>query len=323
MTTTSRKLAQSKRLHKIPPIAVGSLVHQKYRIVACISKEVDCCNKVFKALDIQTGTHVALKVVRVRDRSDLSDYNSETSILQECNHINIIRLLDFTFEPGNKRAILVYELYGNSLTTLNAYPPSLVKRVIYQLIRAVEYLHIRDIIHRDIKPENILIDRDSQVIKLIDFGSCTRYQPTDKPKRQHNFRTPNYEPPESKLRTLRHTPAYDIWSIGCVWVYLSNQKRDLYDIGDDWHDELFNMFEVLGTPTKRDWPEFHKLPKYQDLYRVYREIPDYEPDLWEDIVPNLEPEGRDILKQMLVYDPKKRITASQALKYPYFDDVRF
>ena len=37
------------------------------------------------------------------------------------------------------------------------------------------------------------------------------------------------------------------------------------------------------------------------------------------VCPNLDPLGVDLLKQMLVYDPKKRITATKALQHPYFE----
>ncbi|CAM1154487.1 Uncharacterised protein r2_g4304 [Pycnogonum litorale] len=47
-----------------------------------------------------------------------------------------------------------------------------VKYYMYQLLKALHYMHRNGIFHRDIKPENLLI-RDNH-LKLADFGSCRR-----------------------------------------------------------------------------------------------------------------------------------------------------
>lgn len=49
-----------------------------------------------------------------------------------------------------------------------------VSNIIYQVVKALIYLHERSIMHRDLKPENILYEYG--VVKLCDFGWATSYK---------------------------------------------------------------------------------------------------------------------------------------------------
>ncbi len=88
----------------------------------------------------------------------------------------------------------------------------------YQLFRSLAYIHSMGICHRDIKPQNLLLDPESAVLKLCDFGSakqlvkgelnvsyiCSRY----------------YRAPELIFGATDYTCNIDIWSAGCVLAEL-------------------------------------------------------------------------------------------------------
>lgn len=65
-----------------------------------------------------------------------------------------------------------YRVMKNYLKMKQMVPNLLVKLYSYQLLRSIAYIHAKGICHRDIKPQNILVDTQSHILKLCDFGSA-------------------------------------------------------------------------------------------------------------------------------------------------------
>lgn len=88
------------------------------------------------------------------------------------DHPNIVRLLDFGHMDSIGWYIQMEYIDGITLDQfLETNPPMAIRRrIIEQLIDALSCLHERQVIHRDIKPSNILITRNGNTVKLIDFG---------------------------------------------------------------------------------------------------------------------------------------------------------
>jgi len=96
----------------------------------------------------------------------------EIEILKQTNHANIIKLYETIKADNNKDVYLIFEYMEADLHNVIAegiLKDVHIKYIIYQLAKALKYLHSGNIIHRDLKPSNILINSNC-LIKLCDFG---------------------------------------------------------------------------------------------------------------------------------------------------------
>ncbi|CAN6296794.1 unnamed protein product, partial [Urochloa humidicola] len=273
---------------------------------------------VWKALDKSTNETIALKKIRLEqeDEGVPSTAIREISLLKEMNHVNIVRLHDVIH--SEKRIHLVFEYLDLDLKKfMDSSPefaknPTLIKSYLYQILRGVAYCHSHRILHRDLKPQNLLIDRRTNTLKLADFGLARAF---GIPVRTftHEVVTLWYRAPEILLGARQYSTPVDVWSVGCIFVEMVNQKP-LFP-GDSEIDELFKIFRVLGTPNEQSWPGVSCLPDFKTAF------PRWPAQDLATIVPNLEPAGLDLLSKMLRYEPSKRITARQALEHEYFKDL--
>ena len=90
---------------------------------------------------------------------------------------------------------------------------------------------------------------------------------------------------------------------------MSNKRAFL--TGDNEIDQLHKIFRCFGTPNVDDWPEIVNMPYWRNNF------PTWEPLGWQLLVPNLSPEGVDLMEKLFRYNPDSRITAAAALEHPY------
>ncbi|QKC98181.1 serine/threonine-protein kinase [Mesorhizobium sp. NZP2298] len=134
--------------------------------------------EVYRGHNIQTGDHVAIKIVLpefARDQTILSLFRKEASILNHLSHDAVVRYHVFTIDPGIGRPYLAMEFVdGESLFDImrrGPMPTEEVRKLCHRLASGLSAVHQAGAIHRDLSPDNIIlpggrVDR----AKIIDFG---------------------------------------------------------------------------------------------------------------------------------------------------------
>ena len=174
------------------------------------------------------------------------------------------------------------------------------------MLKGLQFCHSQNILHRDIKAKNLLIDKNMK-LKICDFGLAREFDSNTR-EFTHEVITRWYRPPEILLGQKEYNTSVDIWSSACLFVLMA-QNKHLFP-GDSEIDQIHKIFRVMGTPNESIWPGVSYLPDFKNF-------PIYPRLQLEGIVKNLDNLGFDLLKKMLVLNPAKRISASEALSHVY------
>merc|ERR1739848_548074 len=109
--------------------------------------------------------------------------------------------------------------------------------------------------------------------------------------------------------------AVGVWAIGCIWVEMLT-KEPLFPV-DSEIDELYQIFQCLGTPMQDVWPTVGNLPDYS-----LSQFPRWQGSGLKHLTPDIGKDGVELIYKLLAYNPAERITAKSAVQDPYFDDIR-
>jgi len=285
--------------------------------------------KVYRAKSKETGEIVALKKIRMANEKEGFPITAirEIKILRDLQHENIVQLKEIvtsakSSKDGNKEKkntgiYMVFEYMDHDLTGLminegnkwHLTEPQ-IKCYMKQLLEGLHYCHSKGVLHRDIKGSNLLIS-NTGLLKLADFGLARGF--TEQGGNYTNrVITLWYRPPELLLGATQYGPAIDMWSVGCIMAELLT--RQAIFPGRNEVDQLELIFQICGSPDKESWPDHQLLPWNHLMGKAQRS---YKRCLREKFK-NYSTPTIDLLDKLLTLDPKKRITAAQALDSDYF-----
>jgi serine/threonine protein kinase len=218
--------------------------------------------------------------------------------------------------------IVMEECNGGPLLDLllreSAMPAKELKRIVREILLAVEFLHDLGLIHRDIKPENIMLSNKNgeSIIKLIDFDTCDEIvsrrlsiavTPSEKSYRRRSTRivgTLGYIAPESF--SGEYSTASDLFSVGVVfWIIMTGDlpfDDSIYSSTTGKDDEDGDM-ELVGSPRSK-----------RVMTSLKSATIDWNVSPWPQM-----PLARDLCQKLFEFDPDDRITTCrEALSHPWF-----
>uniref|UniRef100_A0A8C9F7I2 Glycogen synthase kinase-3 beta n=1 Tax=Pavo cristatus TaxID=9049 RepID=A0A8C9F7I2_PAVCR len=250
---------------------------------------------VYQAKLCDSGELVAIKKVL----QDKRFKNRELQIMRKLDHCNIVRLRYFFYSSGEKKDEVylnlvldyvpetVYRVARHYSRAKQTLPMIYVKLYMYQLFRSLAYIHSFGICHRDIKPQNLLLDPDTAVLKLCDFGRTIYFK-------------------SNLVKFCRRTlsaPQKFVVSWLVISVLGTPTREQIREMNPNYTE--FKFPQIKAHPWTKD---SSGTGHFTSGVRVFR--------------PRTPPEAIALCSRLLEYTPTARLTPLEACAHSFFDELR-
>ena len=252
----------------------------------------------------------------------------ELTIMKKINHPNVVNLIEYFFSEKDREVWILMEYFKTDLRKFldvnkenkNVLQETFFRKICYQILQGVNYLHENNIMHRDLRLENILYDEEKEICKISDFGLSHRFD-YDINAQYTDVGTFPYKPPEVILGLTHYSTAFDIWSLGGIFVEICTGHKIFGE--DNSLGVIKLIYKIFGSFNETIFPGFKNFP----FSKMLEDIPQIEGiGLANYIISNQRfkfenNDFYDLIEKMLTIDPIKRISAKDCLKHPWFSNM--
>ncbi|KAK8926599.1 Calcium-dependent protein kinase 13 [Platanthera zijinensis] len=228
---------------------------------------------------------------KLRTAIDVEDVRREVAIMRHLPRSPSIVSLREACEDDNAVHLVMELCEGGELfdriVARGHYTERAAAAVTKTIMEVVQLCHLHGVIHRDLKPENFLFanKKENSPLKAIDFGLSIFFKPGE--KFSEIVGSPYYMAPEVLKRN--YGPEIDIWSAGVILYIL-----------------------LCGVPPF--WAETEQ----GVAQAILRGNIDFKREPW----PQVSENAKDLVRQMLEPDPKRRLIATQVLEHTWLQNAK-
>ncbi|GER56733.1 kinase family protein [Striga asiatica] len=312
-------------------VVLNSVIAGRYHVTEYLGSAA--FSKAIQAHDLHTGMDVCVKIIK--NNKDFFDQSlDEIKLLKYVNKhdpadkYHLLRLYDYFYY--REHLLIVCELLKANLYEFHKFNresggevyftmPRL-QSITIQCLEALQFLHSLGLIHCDLKPENILVKSYSRCeVKVIDLGSsCFETDHLCSYVQSRSYRAPEV------ILGLPYDKKIDIWSLGCILAELCT--GNVLFQNDSPATLLARVIGIIGSI------ELDMLAKGRDTYKYFTKNHmlyerNQESNRLEYLIPKKSslrhrlPMGDqgfiDFVAYLLEVNPKRRPSASEALKHPW------
>ena len=201
----------------------------------------------------------------------------------------------------------------------NPHRQNRIRSILNQILNGLQYLHSSNIIHGNLDPQHIYYTENGNcIIGNFRFSRIKLDHKIYGIYFDEDDFMGGYAPIEMLINPYYSDSSCDMWSVGCILAELLLETK---------FDSFHNIIELIGPPSEEDLNEIKKLFSKKEQKKV-KFISNAEimnimlSEVALENYHNSSPLAVDLMKKLLVYDPKKRITCEEALNHKYFKEFK-